>query len=52
MKIINKRGGDQFQEMHGEDKGLPWSHQMGLHMCLGLMHVLLEHIPLHEQMGV
>jgi hypothetical protein len=22
---------------------------MGLHVCLKLMHVLLEHTPLHEQ---
>jgi len=33
----------------GEGKGFSWSCQMGLHVCLELMHVLLKHIPLHEQ---
>jgi len=32
-----------------EGKGFSWSCQMGLHVCLELMHVLLKHIPLHEQ---
>jgi hypothetical protein len=49
MKIINKRGGDQLQKVHGKSEGFPWSRQMELHVCLGLMHVLLKHILLHEQ---
>jgi hypothetical protein len=35
--------------MDEEGKELRWSHQMGLHVCLELMHVLFEHTPLHEQ---
>jgi hypothetical protein len=33
----------------GEGKRLLWFHQMGLHVCSELTHVLLKRIPLHEQ---
>jgi hypothetical protein len=35
--------------MDGEGEKLPWFHQMGLHVCLELVHVLFEYTPLHEQ---
>jgi hypothetical protein len=35
--------------MTEKGKGLPWSHQMGLQMCLELMRILFECTPLHEQ---
>jgi hypothetical protein len=41
--------GNQPQQVDGEGEGLRWFHQMGLHVCLELVHVLFEHTTLHEQ---
>jgi hypothetical protein len=49
MEVINERGGNQPQQMDGEGEKISWFHQMGLHVCLGLVHVLLEHTPFNEQ---
>jgi hypothetical protein len=43
------KGGKSTSKVHGKGERFPWPHQMGLHVCLGLVHVLFEHIPLHEQ---
>ncbi len=46
MEIINKRGEIKLNKWVEKVKD---SHQMGLHVCSKLMHVLLECAPLHEQ---
>ncbi len=38
--------------MDGEGKGFLGFRQMGLQVCLQLVHVLLKCIPLHEQRHV
>jgi len=46
-KSLTKEG-NQPQQVGGEGKGFLWSRHIRLHVGSKLMHVLLEHIPLHE----
>jgi hypothetical protein len=44
-----KRARYQLQQVDGKGERFLWSHQVGLQVCLELMHILFEHTPLHEQ---
>jgi hypothetical protein len=49
IKIIDKRGEVNFNQWMKMVKSRNGFNLMGSHECKGLIHVLLKHIPLHEQ---